>query len=615
MKYIIATIITPFLLLTLTIDIAAQEFSLETESAGLEVVAETNGVAVADYDLDGDLDVYFVAAWRYNPEDGSNRSRLMRNNGDGTFTDVTLQSGLRDANTRATMTNPGFPHKHGAAWGDYDNDGYPDIFLTNAVSNNLRGTNQLYHNNGDGTFTDVTQKARLKGGYNDHNSSAVWWDYDLDGDLDIYVCAWLGTNRMFRNDGDGVFSDVSEEAGLKNDHWTWVAVPLDANMDGYPDLYAVNDFGRNVFYLNNGDLTFSDATSAFGLEDEGNGMGVTVGDYNNDGYFDIYLTNIAERYPNPLFTNQGDGTFINTAAEMGVDDAGWAWGTEFFDCDHDGDLDLYVVTGFCDGFLNHPDPNYFFVNEGEKDQPVFVDKAEQMAINSTDESRGLAVFDHDNDGDLDLLVSNMRREPHLYINTTAAKNWLKIKLEGTASNRDAFGSIVRVKAGGATYYRYYSGVQFAAQNIMPVHFGLDEAPLVDEIMVRWPNGIEEKTSKVWVNQNIKIKEGSGIVSSDLKTTGPSTPETFHLYGNFPNPFNGSTIIEFQMLESGAVEVLIFNALGQQVASLNETFSAAGRHQITWNGINHDGSTVNSGLYVYQINFQNLVQYGKMLYVK
>ncbi len=593
----------------------AQDFSLQTEASNLMSVSNTNGVAVADYDLDGHLDIFFVIRKQFVPGNENTRNRLFHGNGDGSYTDVTDMSGITDMLTR-DIDEEYFPHKHGAAWGDYDNDGYPDLFITYAVSRNNSGNNQLFHNKGDGTFEDVSDFAGVRGYYNDHNSSAAWWDYDLDGDLDLYVSSWSGMNRMFENNGDGTFADVSESSGLNDWGRTWVAIPFDANNDNLPDLYVVNDFGRNSFFLNHGDKTFADATDQFGLGDEGNGMGVTVGDYNNDGLFDIFLTNIFEYYPNPLYTNLGNGIFVENAQEMGVDSTDWAWGTEFFDCDHDGDLDLYVVNGYCDPSVAVVANNFFFRNDlVENHQPGFTDISAESNTNTSAEARALAVFDNDDDGDLDMLVSNMRQQPYLFRNETATLNWLKIELEGTVSNRNAFGSTVMVRTGDKRYYRYYTGVQFLAQNILPVHFGLGEATVADEIIIRWPNGVEESFYNIAVNQQIKVKEGAGLVGLADDDRRDLLPNEFRLLGNFPNPFNGNTVIAFNLPRAGYAKVVIYSALGQEVLSLGKSFQNAGEQSIAWNGAGKNGESVPSGVYLYKVIFEKDVQAGKMLYVK
>lgn len=581
----------------------AQSFELVTDQSGLSLPIRANGVAVADYDLDGDLDVYFVAISQYDEADLTTWNRLYSNNGDGTFSDVTLEAGVLSTLNGHPWSAMG--NKFGAAWGDFNNDGYPDLFLTNV------GPDELYRNNGDGTFTDMTVAAGVAGDDTSHNSSALWWDYDLDGDLDLYVSAWIGPNRMFENRGDETFIDVTAASALGDDGRTWTSLPIDANNDGLLDLYVVNDFGANKFYLSLGNKTFREATAQFGLEDEGHGMGVALGDYDNNGFFDIYLTNIqglSPPTPNPLFSNTGQGTFVNMSSAAGVEEAGWAWGTEFFDCDHDGDEDLYVVNGF----MIEPGENSFFVNGGSGN---YLNRSTESGADGSAEARGLVVFDYDGDGDLDMLVANFREAPSLYRNVTAKQNWLQVELEGAVSNRNAFGAIVRVTANGKTYHRSNNGVDFLGQSILPLHFGLGNAQVAEEVVVTWPTGENQIFQNLWVNRTIKIKEGEGIITSVTPPTVELTPDSFQLLGNFPNPFNASTVVEFALPEPGSVDLRIYNLLGQELFSVRLNGLDAGSHRFRWNGTDRNGNPLGSGFYLYNIVYQDAVRTGKMLYLR
>ena len=602
--------------------LAAQDFRLITDEAGLSSPKDNNGVAVADYDLDGDLDIYLVAYRQYDPAVEKTWNRLYRNNGDGTFTDVTLEAGV--PSLVAGFERGGMGNKFSASWGDFDNDGDPDLFLTHI------GPEILYRNNSDGTFTDVTAEAGVAGADDTtHDTSALWWDYDLDGDLDIYVSAWAGensernsANRMYENQGDGTFVDVTAASGLGDQGRTWTSIPLDANNDGLLDLYVVNDFGPSKFYVNQGDKSFQEATAAFGLEDEGHGMGVTVGDYNGDGYFDIYVTNIdAYEYAearmicgtpdhqerNCLFVNTGQGTFEEKAVELGVAHAGWAWGTEFFDCDHDEDLDLYVANGF---IIADPTHNYFFTNTlTERGQLSFDDTSESSGTNGFREARGLVVFDHDNDGKLDLLVANWSDPPYLYHNQSRAQNWLKIALEGTLSNRNGLGAIVPVTAGGKTLHRHHDGVDFLGQSIQPLHFGVGEAQVVEQVLVRWPNGAEETLVNVPVNQTIKLKEGQGLATG---TEDLPTFDDFALLGHYPNPFSRTTAIEFSLPKVGAVTLTVYNLLGREILSRRASYATPGRHRLT---LDAEGHFASSGFYLYRLVYENTARSGKLLHIK
>lgn len=582
---------------------SGQVFSVKTESAGIEAAYHTNGVAVADYDLDGDLDFYITAMKQYHPFDETTWSRLYRNNGNKTFSDVTMEAGVAFQNRG--YDNGDMGNNFSATWGDYDNDGDPDLVVTGL------GPDQLFRNEADGTFANVTETAGIAGNDEDNTTSAMWWDYDQDGDLDLYLSAWIGVNRLYENIGNDQFVDVSTETVLNDSGRTWTSIPIDANGDHLTDLYVVNDYGRNKFYVNEGDGTFREATTEFGLEDIGHGMGVCIGDYNNDSFFDIYLTNISFVHKAPLFTNTGEGNFVENAKQLGVDDTGWAWGTEFFDCDHDGDVELYVVNGNVVEGGN----NFFFENMLNNGSMSYIDISEQSGANGDFEARGLAVFDYDNDGDLDMLVANWHAIPYLYENKTLAQNWLKIELEGTTSNRNGFGAVVSMTIGEKTTWRHNDGVEFLGQSVQPIHFGMAAAAAADEVKVIWPNGNEDVFLNISANQTVTLVEGEGVLTGIENPSISEIPAAFQLLGNFPNPFNGSTLIEFAVPEAGPVSFTVYNTLGQEVFSVVQQFAAAGRHTLRWNGTGSNGHDAGSGVYLYRIQFNKEVKTGKLLYLK
>ncbi len=606
--------------LFMPVALLAQDFVWRTQDAGLGLVARTNGVAVADYDRDGDLDIYFVVHASYEPNDPRSWNRLFSNRGDGTFFDVTTKAGLAGQDSNTGFSYMGY--KMGAAWGDYDNDGWPDLFLTHF------GPNQLFHNNGDGIFTDVTEQAGVAGGTTQLSSSALWFDYDLDGDLDLYVSNWEDytqgsrdtRNWMYENLGGGYFLDVSEASGLADKGKTWTTVAIDANNDGHLDLYLANDFGPNKFYLNNSDKTFQEKTADFGLEDPYHGMGLAVSDCDGNGYFDIYLTNITEtgfdKEINPLFLNTGENFFINKSVEAGVSLAGWGWGTEFFDLENDGDEDLFVVTGYFQQVF----PNVLFRNRSESSTFRFENISSDVGLDDLTEARGLAVFDYDDDGDSDLLISNFAEAPALYENPMEHGNWLDVKLEGTVSNRDAFGTVVEVWVNGRSYKKYHHGAQFLAQNIQPLHFGLGDAQEIERITVEWPGGFIEQIGAVKVNQTIHIKENNGLISGVRRVSENESrvPEAVRLIGNYPNPFNGLTQICFEISVPGEVEVKITNLQGQTVNVMKASFSAIGEKTMSWDATDWQARPVTSGLYFYSLKINNEMaspNIGKMLYIK
>ncbi|MDH3651837.1 MAG: VCBS repeat-containing protein, partial [Saprospiraceae bacterium] len=312
----------------------SQSFLRVEDAAKIDHVTETNGVAVADYDQDGDLDIFFTGINNFNFNLPNTWNRLLQNQGDGTFKDVTVEAGfeIQYINGQELAARG---EKMGVSWGDYDNDGFPDLFLANSRED------QLFRNMRNGTFEDVTQTAGVAGCNDCYTGSGLWWDHDRDGDLDLYVSNLRGPNIMFENNGNGTFSDVTEQLDLAGDILgiTWSSVAVDIGKDGILDLLNMNDTQENQFFENRGSV-YNEAARAYRLNDEGACMGVAVGDYNNDGFFDIYITNIFSHHPNPLFNNLGDRRFADAAQQQEVDDSGWGWGTHFFDADHDGDEDL-----------------------------------------------------------------------------------------------------------------------------------------------------------------------------------------------------------------------------------------------------------------------------------
>ncbi len=330
-----------FFLLAISNGVYSQTFEHVESIAGFSILEENNGAAVADYDGDNDLDIFVVAIAKDNPESTKTISRLFRNNNDGSFTDVTELSGLvnllsQDEGGDIYFGLEGF--KGGASWGDYNNDGLPDLFLTYSLKV------QLWRNLGNGTFANVTDISGFNTTNDCRNTGATWFDYDNDGFLDIYVSDWdeCGSNQLYRNTGNGTFLDVTISAGLQetNTLASYTALPFDFNEDGFMDLYVTNDLDdANNLYINNNGSAFTDQAQDYGVDTMFDDMGVTIGDYNNDGFFDFFVTAIDK---NILLTNNGDNTFVDLSVEKNVSNTGWSWGTRFSDFDLDGDEDLLL---------------------------------------------------------------------------------------------------------------------------------------------------------------------------------------------------------------------------------------------------------------------------------
>jgi hypothetical protein len=520
------------------------------------------GVAFFDYDHDGWLDIFMVNGTKFEgfPPGKEPSNYLFHNNRDGTFKDVTEKAGL---------VRSGWGQ--GVCVGDYDNDGFDDLFVT------YWGENVLYHNNGDGTFTDVTAKAGLAGTGRRWNSGCCFVDYDRDGDLDLFIANYVnfdpaavplpgenpycmsyeipvgcgpqglggGTNMLYRNRGDGTFEDVSEKSGVVNPRGVpeptsvnanWVpvgsygltAVAADFDNDGWPDLYVACDSAPSRLYRNNHDGTFSEIGMLAGcaLSEDGvtqAGMGVAVGDYNNDGWLDIVKTNFSGENTN-LYRNVGDGTFYEAAfqAGLGINTRYLGWGAGLVDFDNDGWRDIFLANGHVwpeiEGRNLHVTFKQRKVVYRNRRDGRFEDVTARSGedVTALYSSRGCAFGDFDNDGDMDVVIINMNEAPSLLRNdSTSPNHWIKVKCVGTRSNRTAIGARVRVQAGGISQIdEVMSGGSYVSQNDLRLHFGLGEARRVDQLDVRWPTGETETFRDLPVNRLFVIEEGRGIVRSE-----------------------------------------------------------------------------------------------------
>ena len=505
-----------------------------------------SGIAFFDYDNDGWLDIYLTNGVRLGETYEAGKaptSHLYKNNRDGTFTDVTERSGLARTGWQT-----------GVCVGDYDNDGWDDLFCS------FWGHNILFHNNGDGTFTDVTHKAGL---YEDRvrwGTGCTWLDYDRDGFLDLFVanyidldleklpamlgqrgaCQWhgvpvlcgpqglqAGMNILYHNNGDGTFTDISEKSGIlkPGPRYSITVVSYDFDNDGWPDIYVAVDSQASLLFRNNHNGTFADQAVMAGcaLSEDGveqSGMGVGVGDYDCDGWLDIVKTNFVNDSID-LYHNNGDGTFaeVSNAAGVGMLTKHVNWGAGFVDFDNDGWPDILYVTG-------HVYPEVEQVGEPFKTPRMvyrnlgngkFADVSAQLGpgIAERFSSRGCAFGDFDNDGDVDVLVLNLNDVPSLLRNDGGNRNnWVKIKLMGTKCNRTAIGARVRVVTGThAQMDEVHSGTSVMSQSDLRLHFGLGRSKAVDLIEVKWPTTQKvERFTNVEVNQTITIKEGLGIVA-------------------------------------------------------------------------------------------------------
>lgn len=486
-----------------------------------------SGVALFDYDNDNDLDLYFVNGNSLQSSDTSNshRNRLFRND-DTDFVDITDLAGVGD-------TGYGL----GCCVGDYNNDGFLDLYVANF------GANVLYQNKGDGTFTDVARQAKVDG--NQLSSSCAFADYDNDGDLDLYTvnyvqfnleenpkCTYQGvstyctpealpgqSDSFFRNNGDGTFSDITQSAGLFAPTGKGLGVVWgDYDNDGDPDIFVANDTTPNFLYQNNGKGTFQNIALFAGvaLSMEGrpySGMGTNFGDFDNDGDLDIVVTNFQDQ-TNSLYQNEQNAFFKEVSFSTGIGEKSLpylAWGVDFVDLNNDGWQDLFIANGHLDHNISDIDPigtyaqrNQVFMNQKGR---AFIDQSTTM-LEQKQVSRGSAFGDLDNDGDIDIVVSNLNDHPVILWNVTEhTSNWFILKLIGTSDNQSAIGTRVKIKVDQQIQIREVkSGSGYLSQSDLRLHFGLGQAKQIDQLEIHWPNGTTQQLNRVPGNQILTVTQ-------------------------------------------------------------------------------------------------------------
>jgi hypothetical protein len=499
--------------------LCAQTFEHIETIAGLGNLQNNNGVAVADYDGDNDLDIFVVALAQDDASETSH-SRLLRNNNNGTFTDVTTTSGLVNLLPFNASLDDFYGlngYKHGISWGDYDNDGFPDIFFTHSYKV------QLFHNQGDGTFVNVTQAAGFPVVNQCRNTGATWFDYNNDGFLDIYINDWdeCDTNSLYLNNGNGTFQNVTTSTGIGTSAAlaSYTALPFDINNDGWMDLYVSNDFNKaNNLFVNLSGTNFIDRAEFYGLNNMIDDMGITMADFNRDGHFDLFITGIDE---NSLLQNDGTNHFNNVTLSNNISGTGWAWGTRFADFDLDGDDDLIIVNGF-EFEDRSTERNVYYKNLGVEGQNGFSNVSTNVNFNDLTISVEAVDFDYDNDGDVDIYVTNVDQTSFFYENKllnydeVSDLHWFKVLLQGTISNRDAIGTTLTLTTDQGVVKRHYTGVGFLSQSLQAVHFGLNAVTEITELQIKWPSGLVETFQNFNADTTIKAIEGQGYIVMDIQ---------------------------------------------------------------------------------------------------
>lgn len=606
---------------------AQKQFTDVASSAGIDHVFNYGdfhfggGAAVLDYNNDGYQDVYIVG--------GVNDDKLYKNNGDGTFTDMRTSAGITRTGSVLTM---------GVIAGDVDNDGDEDLFITSRCEStdlNEWAPNLLYLNNGDGTFTDITASSGLEGD-SAFSTSATFGDYNLDGYIDIYVLNFLGVpvysildsattmglgpvrpgsaNYLYMNNGDNTFTDVASAVNVVDSGCGWAVAFSDYDEDYDVDLLVANDFGSktkpdNIYRNEYPQDNFADVGAAANFDIGVNAMGVAVGDYNEDGHMDYYVTDLGDNF---LFENTSFGTFNKTTGAAGIKDEGWminssmhasiGWGANFFDYDNDTYLDLFVCNGalnpmipqsFIDTFYN---PNTMFHHNGDN---TFTNVSVSTGLDDPQRGRGSVVFDYDNDGDLDLLVVNQVHyqgygagtipKVRLYKNNESGGNhWVTIELEGDSANRDAIGSRVVVHANSRSFIREIDGgSSHLSHNSKWANFGLGSISTIDSVEIFWPGGHRQVEMNVAVDQKHDFTE-----TYESGTSGIKRLNADQLISVYPNPFAGEININIEHAAHDDVfDLILTDVVGHQVLS----------HRFNGQNVKVATGNIAGGVYFYRIS--------------
>ena len=595
-----------------------------TSQAGIESFYSAptymgGGAAFFDFDNDGDYDIWMAG--------GLNRDALYENMGDGQFTEIGGEAGL-DATDMFVST--------GVVTGDLNNDGFRDVVLTPHIG----GHPLLFLNNGDKTFTEISETAGLDQIVAQAHAAALG-DINKDGLLDIYIGTYTENlnfiydadgnvigfdhdcfdNQLYINNGDLSFVEAAEAYGVKNNGCALATTFTDFDLDSDPDILIANDFGEwvtpNALYQNDYPTgTYSNVSEATGMDVGIYGMGIAIGDYDQDMDLDYYITNLGR---NALLENDGTGSFADRTTETATEDTymqdsllAVGWGTAFVDMDNDTDLDLFVCNGYVPAapFITNPEANKnrLFINEGNGAGNGFsyLETALDSGLDNEGRGRGFAYADYDNDGDLDILVVNVNQHTSgdpvenilLFRNESGnEQNWLQVDLEGTVSNRDAFGAYLRIVVGDRSWVHDYNG-GFGSHNSQhgsTAHFGLGDAQTVDSLMISWPSGEETILTDLAANQRIKVTEEGSVNTHNLPEAGTMSLTTQ------PNPFADVLQIQIELEQSEKVDVEVFDVHGRKLAVLASQNFIAGAHSLTWEPSPDLGQ---SGVYLVRITSES-----------
>lgn len=579
---------TALLVLLSYIALQAQIFEKIITGSPVTDGGDSRAVTWVDYDNDGDLDLYITNG----PRNGENNF-FYENLGNGSF--------QKKSDIALVLDNA---PSDGATWGDYNNDGYPDVYIANWWG--VKGL--LYKNNGNKTFTQILNQAPV----NDpsYSETASWGDYNRDGYLDLYVCNSDGSkkNNLYKNNGDGTFTKittgtvVTDAKSSRNVNW------IDFDKNGYPDIFVANENNETEnLYKNNGDGSFSTVSISSLLNNAGNSASSSWEDIDNDGDFDVIIANYGEQR-NYLLINNGNNVFSKSTALNA--ESSFSFCTVTGDIDNDGDLDLFFTNAFAE---SGPLKNYFYINTGNGQ---FVRDTTEIIARETGWSYGAAFADYDNDGFLDLSVAKCYQANEnnaLYHNRKNANRWVQVQLKGTVSNSSAIGSVIRISAlinnKQVWQQRRLTGQDGYCSQTLRAHFGLGNAALIDTLQILWPSGITQNLYHIPVDSIFTITEDSTLTGNEPESQSGLLPQEIDLK-TFPNPFNPATNISFTLNRSESVQISIYNSIGQQITLLYQGEKPAGRHQLQW-----EAAAYPSGMYICEVRTNTQRVQSKLMLIK
>jgi len=596
------------------------------DGSGVGNDGNTRAMTTVDWDGDGDPDMFVANRVVWNSP-GESNSRLFRNDGP----DPSDPNGWLYADvTPSNLMDPNL-YSQGAAWGDFDGDGDLDLYAAHMqVSPTYPAPNRLFRNDGGGVFTDIAPAAGVDEGGSGRSSS--WVDFDQDGDLDLYHVQ-NGVNRLWRNDGPDaldpdswLFTEIAAAAGVDDPQYTMGCSWTDYDNDGDPDLFLANFRGGvNRLFRNDGpDSTnvdgwlFTDVAPDLGLDDTADGMAPVWGDFDNDGWQDLY---VSSNGPNRLYRNLGGAAFVEIAAASGenLDDGQYGAGSAWADYDNDGDLDLFSGTHYPESGPAWAE-NFLWRNEGRPGVAdhswTFADVTppDHAAMGDTLNTNGVAWCDFDGDGDQDLALATMSGgRNRLFRNDVANRtdnHWFEVDLrDPTNANTHAQGARVTVHhPGGLALREVDGGSGFLSQSSLTLHFGLGRSATIDSVVIRWPDGETEVQRFFGVDTRVTIERGA-------TTAAAAAPPALVLAQNYPNPFNPSTRIAFALPADARVRLTVHDLAGRRIATLVDAALPAGGHAVDWRGRDDRGAPVPAGVYLYRLHTSLGARAGRMLLVK